>query len=267
MYDRQWYDAVWNPWAGCADVGPECQNCYVRREFAESKGEVVWGPAGTRRMTRREVWNVPYDMAAFLRPPESCRLLTCSLGDFFEDWRGDIIDTQQKVITRADKPITMGILRNWAFKIMRETPEITYLIQTRRPQNILRMLPAGRMRNIWIGITAGCHDTLAESARHLIDLKQQSVMKTGVEKVFLVCEPLIGPINLNGYGYLFDWVICGGESGKECRKMNPSWAKNLLDQCEDRGIPFFMHQMGGHPNRLDQWIDLDPRLMNREFPE
>jgi hypothetical protein len=24
-----WTDGTWNPWYGCDQVGPECQNCYI----------------------------------------------------------------------------------------------------------------------------------------------------------------------------------------------------------------------------------------------
>lgn len=41
-----------------------------------------------------------------------------------------------------------------------------------------------------------------------------------------------------------DWVICGGESGRDARPMNPEWARKMRDDCRASGVAFFMKQMG-----------------------
>lgn len=41
-----------------------------------------------------------------------------------------------------------------------------------------------------------------------------------------------------------DWVICGGESGKKARPMNPDWARSLRDQCKATNTPYFFKQWG-----------------------
>ncbi|MBI2424173.1 MAG: phage Gp37/Gp68 family protein [Candidatus Hydrogenedentes bacterium] len=41
-----------------------------------------------------------------------------------------------------------------------------------------------------------------------------------------------------------DWVICGGESGKDARPMHPDWARDLREQCVDAGTKFFFKQWG-----------------------
>jgi protein gp37 len=41
-----------------------------------------------------------------------------------------------------------------------------------------------------------------------------------------------------------DWVICGGESGRGARPMNPQWARELRDQCATVGVPFLFKQWG-----------------------
>lgn len=45
-------------------------------------------------------------------------------------------------------------------------------------------------------------------------------------------------------GGKIDWVICGGESGKEARPMHPDWARSLRDQCQASGTPFLFKQAG-----------------------
>ncbi|MEM7300693.1 MAG: phage Gp37/Gp68 family protein [Pseudomonadota bacterium] len=41
-----------------------------------------------------------------------------------------------------------------------------------------------------------------------------------------------------------DWIIVGGETGKGARPMHPEWAREIRDQCEAAGVPFFFKQWG-----------------------
>lgn len=41
-----------------------------------------------------------------------------------------------------------------------------------------------------------------------------------------------------------EWVICGGQSGRDARPMHPDWARGLRDQCAAAGVPFFFKQWG-----------------------
>jgi protein gp37 len=41
-----------------------------------------------------------------------------------------------------------------------------------------------------------------------------------------------------------DWIIVGGESGRQARAMHPDWARSLRDQCKAAGVPFFFKQWG-----------------------
>ncbi len=41
-----------------------------------------------------------------------------------------------------------------------------------------------------------------------------------------------------------DWVIVGGESGRDARPMVPAWARSIRDQCATASIPFFFKQWG-----------------------
>lgn len=41
-----------------------------------------------------------------------------------------------------------------------------------------------------------------------------------------------------------DWVIAGGESGRDARPMHPDWARSLRDQCQATGVPFLFKQRG-----------------------
>ena len=76
---------------------------------------------------------------------------------------------------------------------------------------------------------------------------------------FISYEPALGPLSLGPSPYLPDWIICGGESGKDARMMEPSWAGNLLDECRGSHVAFFMKQM-------TQKKPIPDHLLIREFP-
>lgn len=54
-----------------------------------------------------------------------------------------------------------------------------------------------------------------------------------------------------------DWVIVGGESGRNARPMHPDWARDLRDQCAEAGTPFFFKQHGmwlhESQDRFEEW--------------
>ena len=57
------------------------------------------------------------------------------------------------------------------------------------------------------------------------------------------------------------WVIVAGEQGRhaDCRDMDPTWARDVRDQCAAASIPLFMKQMAkGAP--------IPPDLQIRQFP-
>lgn len=62
------------------------------------------------------------------------------------------------------------------------------------------------------------------------------------------------------------FVIAGGESGEDPRETKLTWFANLLGQCRSHNIPFFMKQVGGHPNKRSDWISLPSLLRVRELP-
>ena len=61
-----------------------------------------------------------------------------------------------------------------------------------------------------------------------------------------------------------DWVIGGGESGRDYRPMDPAWARSLRDQCAAAEVPFFFKQSSGL--KPGQGRELDGRLYEA-FPE
>src|SRR5581483_9248444 len=77
---------------------------------------------------------------------------------------------------------------------------------------------------------------------------------------FLSMEPLLEAVDLRPYFTAWavrgdermeparrpNWIIVGGESGSRARPFNLAWARSIVQQCADAGVPAFVKQMGDH---------------------
>jgi protein gp37 len=152
-------------------------------------------------------------------------VFTCSWSDFF--------------IEEADP------WREEAYEIMRQTPQHTYQVLTKRISRTLERLPVPKLPNMWLGVSV--ENCAAKQRIHTLRLRDVAMR-------FLSIEPLledIGTLNLEGIG----WVIVGGESGPGARPMHPDWARGIRDQCQDVGVSYFFKQWGEwSPNEPDSFI-------------
>jgi len=258
----------YNPWWGCVKVSPGCQNCYAET-FAKRTGHNIWGPAATtqRRTFGEKHWQEPLKWNEdALQAGERRRVFCSSMADVFED-HPQLIDER---------------LRLW--KLIDQTPQLDWLLLTKRPENITGMIPSwwaadGYPTNVWIGTSV--ENQAAADKRIPVLASIPATVR------FLSCEPLLGPVDLSAYlggeyetgvewGGMHEmaqeppdisWVICGGESGSHARPMHPDWARSLRDQCQAAGVAFFMKQMGGVRDKRHNLEDMPEDLRIREFPE
>lgn len=141
-------------------------------------------------------------------------------------------------------------------------PGIDFLLLTKRPENVVRMLPPSWSlyfpENAWIGTTVENQEQAEIRIPHLL--------KVPARVRFLSCEPLLEEVLIYGTGKT-DWVIAGGESGPRARAMHPEWVRSLRDQCEADEVPFFFKQWGEFAPRHDlqaaqlagkEWVTFDP---------
>jgi len=213
----QWCDHTFNPWIGCQKVSPGCDHCYAERDWDHRYHRVEWGPHGERSRTSESNWRKPYRWARQVKDKEHRpRVFCASLADVFDnrapkEWRTDL------------------------WRLIKNTPELDWLLLTKRPQNIAKMVPSDwPWNNVWLGTTT-------EDQKHY-DLRWRILCNIPAVVRFVSYEPALGPLQLHG-SPLPDWLICGGESGPDARYMEPSWARSVRDQCADLGVAFFMKQM------------------------
>lgn len=239
----EWCDATWNPVIGCAKVSPACTNCYAETFAAGRMGRPeLW--RGERHVTSASTWGLPerLDRKA-AREGRRLRLFVASLSDVFEDhpvWNEPVVVP----------PSTATAPRRWhALRKLAKLRNVDVLLLTKRPENILRMVPpewlAAWPAHVWVGTTV-------EDQRRAERIKYLLLVPAWVR--FLSVEPMLGPVDLayacfNGadsFGTMpgIHWVIAGGESGPRARPSHPDWFRSLRDQCARAGVPFLFKQWG-----------------------
>ena len=314
-----WCDATFNPWIGCAKVSEGCKFCYAERDFDLHYKKAKWGPSGTRVLTSESNWQRPirWNREVPHRKAGPYRVFCASLCDIFEDWQGEIknhhgdtmmicpnrhIDGSVWDVTPesiecshecgADmRPMTMDDVRARLFQLIDATPNLTWIVLTKRPENIHRMWPkvdgyqylpeAGSMNdypmfhrpNVILGTSCENQEAANERVPHLLTCKPIAA------KLFLSCEPLLGPIDLRQAHRTkvqlpnwpnptrVDWLIAGCESGAERRPMQLEWCESMLNACREKGVAFFMKQLelGG---QVVTDVNRFPELLRvQEFPK
>ncbi len=198
------------------------------------------------------------------------RVFVNSLSDWAEDWRGDMVDHKGRTMHidpntgkwYADDQmkigkslVTMTDVRQRLFALIDATPNLDWLLLTKRPENILDMWPPfgdatdGMMmeimganqfyrRNVWIGTTVENQEQARKRLPELEKCRHLSPV------LFVSAEPLLGEVDLRPWLNWISWVIAGGESGPGARPSHPEWFRSLRGQCEAAGVPFFFKQFG-----------------------
>jgi protein gp37 len=232
--DIQWCHHTFNPWWGCVRVSPGCEHCYAEA-FDKRVGRADWGVKAPRRFFGEKHWAEPlkWDRAA-AAAGDRHRVFCASMSDVFE--------------ARLD--LAKERLRLW--DLIHATTNLDWLLLTKRPENLMLMLPWGQggepWPNVWVGTTV--EDERRAQERIPILRAVPAVVR------FLSMEPLLElPTSLDLTG--IHWVIAGGESGHRARHFDLAWARSLRDRCKAAGAAFFFKQAGTNPVELSQVSELN----------
>lgn len=307
----EWTTHTFNPWRGCTRVSEACRHCYAETMAGRNPKTLgTWGPNGTRVVAVDSYWRKPikWNTDAALEwhhwrsgggegrvdmpRPELPRVFCASMADVFEEWSGHVRDVQDRVLykgalggwmTNGPSPhsrlLKLDDVRERLFKLIDETQHLDWLLLTKRPENIERMLPEyvaslnipygdagyGRVmtihgavrRNVWLGTTV-------EDQKAKVRIDHLRHIPAAVR--FLSIEPLLedlGTLDLDG----IHWVIVGGESGHHARPLHPDWARSIRDQCQAAGVAFHFKQWGewepsvNFPSQFEGVSDRTPTKM------
>jgi protein gp37 len=247
----EWCTTTWNPVTGCSKVSEGCRHCYAETlslRFGWTEKPWTYPHAAENVVIRPERLSYP------LKWRDSRVVFVNSMSDLFHE---------RVPFTFIDD----------VFAIMAEASHHTFQVLTKRPRRMLQWFQWKAESapdhtyiappNVWIGVSV--EDMRAARTRIPELMAVPAVVR------FLSCEPLLGPLDLTpwlraetarcracsseGHDHQCDcachshgginWVIVGGESGRGFRPMEPSWARQVRDDCRDAGVPFFFKQWGG----------------------
>ena len=281
---------TWNVVSGCSHAGTSgCDNCYAKRLFPRVYGndEIKLASTmppdfsdtstpATHRKRRFSDIKLHYDR---LRQPLSWAkpraVFACSMGDLFHpDVPFVFIDKVFLTMVSSSTSI-IGCPYGHIFLVLTKRPE-RMLEYYQRPEhkaeshNFHKLMQEPGSPGIWLGTTVENQDSI---------WRVEELLKVPSSYRFVSCEPLLSGIKLKnclpakvGHSQFhreaeISWVLCGAESGPGARPMELEWARDLRDQCQAAGTPFFMKQLCDDKGRkipMDEWPD-DLRV--QEFPE
>lgn len=228
----EWTEMTWNPVTGCDRVSAGCENCYALhmakrlKAMGSARYQVDGNPTTSGPGFGVQVHRDLLDLPSTWRSPRI--VFVNSMSDLFH----------------AKVPVEFI---HSVFETMRETPQHTYQILTKRSLRLSRLAPNLEWpANVWMGV----------SVENSEQLRRVDHLRSVPAKVrFLSCEPLLGDlagIDLSG----IHWVIAGGESGPRYRPVELSWVRSIRDEARQASVPFFFKQWGGRtPKGLGRELD------------
>lgn len=229
-----WTHSTFNPWWGCTEVSPGCDECYARK-WAARLG-YKWGRV-PRRFFGDKHWNEPLKWERKAKESgHEWRVFCASMADIFD-----------KEVEQEHRE------RLW--DLIGETPHLTWLLLTKRIGNVDQMVPRfwimeGLPENVWFGITVVNQEEAERDVPKLI--YTFGGFWPGERVLWLSIEPQLGPVTLQEAWVKkgaprISWVVTGGESGSKARPYDVGWARDLIRQCKDAGVACFVKQLGNHP--------------------
>lgn len=219
-----WATDTFNTHWGCTEV-PEsgaCEHCYAR-DFSRRLGFDLWGNDKPRRFFNDSHWNDPLKWDKKAKETGSRRrVFVDSMSDLFEGRRD------------------LDPVRARMWELVPRCVHSDFLLLTKRPQNILRMVPdrwhSEWPSNVWIGTTA--------EDQRWADIRIPFLEAVPAPVRFISVEPMLGPVDLGKFLGFVSWVLIGGESGGNARRMDPAWAENLMAQCSTAKVAVHFKQLG-----------------------
>ena len=195
----EWTTHTFNPWWGCTKVSEACKHCYAET-WAKRVGHNVWGPKPQRRVMSENHWKQPLKWNRDAEGiDERPRVFCASMADVFED-RDEL------------RPHRVRL-----FELIEKTPNLDWLLLTKRPQNIGRMAHWTRdwPDNVWLGTTI----EMQHRAEELLPYLEAIPAKVR----FISAEPLLGPLSIEPWlGTSIDWVITVVRAVRRRVRLHPS---------------------------------------------
>lgn len=218
-------DHTWSPWLGCEPVSLGCAHCYASA-ISKRAGRGAYRHGMQRTLTKD--WKKP------------------------RRWNDQALGQKRVLVSMCD-PFDDDVPVEWHiqfYDLISDTPNLTWLLLTKRPEEVscIGQWPD----NVWMGVSIENQETS--------DHRTPILFRIPAKARFLSVEPMLGPINLQlrmdtfgrdvtalpglqeGYDKTIDWVIVGGESGFNHRKLEIEWMRSVVNQCKAAGVKCYVKQ-------------------------
>lgn len=226
------YD-IWNPWHGCRRYSPGCMHCYVFRRddsIGKDASKVVKTKSFDLPLWRRKDGK--------FRIPSGSGLYTCMSSDFFieeaDGWRPDV------------------------WRMIRQRSDIEFFIITKRIVRFSECIPLD-WGNGYDNVSVCCTVENKEQA----DIRLPVFLKLPIKKKSIICEPLLGRIDMERYlSDEISGVTVGGESGPGARVCDHEWVMDIRRQCITKGVSFYFKQTGANYRKGERVFSVPRRLQH-----
>lgn len=208
--------AMWNPWRGCHKYSEGCKYCYIHK--GDSKRGI-----NTNNVIKTNDFYAPIakNKSGEYRIKSGQTVYLCFSTDF--------------LIEDAD------LWRNECWQMMKERSDLNFIFLTKRIERLKDCIPKD-WGDGYNNVIVGCTVENQERA----DFRLAIFNKLPIKHKNIICQPLIGKIDLSNYLDNVELVVVGGESDKNARPLRYDWVLSIREQCIARNINFEFRQCGTH---------------------
>lgn len=207
---------IWNPWRGCHKVSDGCKYCYIH------KGDIKRN-MDTNQIVKTKDFYKPIEKKkdGSYKIASGTLVYVCFNSDF--------------LIEEADP------WRMEAYEMMKERQDLHFLFLTKRIERFYEVLPSDdreSLGNLTIGVSV--------ENQVQADIRLSIFNKIPIKHKNIICQPMIGPINLDSYLDGVELVVVGGEQDKNARVLNYDWVLEIRESCIKKNVSFSFRQCGTH---------------------
>lgn len=274
-----WTDATWNPLTGCSRVSDGCKFCYAEaragtrlKDSPRYKGLTKMTANGPRWTGEVRVIDEVLDQPIRWTKPRL--VFVNSMSDLFhQNVAFDDIAAIFGIMAASPNHIFQVLTKRpkemleWFQRLTKEAKEaagdgydlsgdceLQYIndaalellgfvadkTTTKQKPKRVACGASWPLPNVWLGVST--------ENQKAADERIPLLLQCPAAVYWISYEPALGPLDLAMYLSVYsgglDWVVAGGESGKNARPAHPDWFRDLRDQCLASEVPYIFKQWG-----------------------
>lgn len=206
--------AMWNPWRGCHRYSEGCRFCYIHK--GDSKRGV-----DTDQIVRTDKFYAPVDKkkSGEYKIKSGQTVYLCFSTDF--------------LIEEADA------WRDECWDMIKERQDLDFIFLTKRIERFMDCIPRDWGEG-YGNVTVGC----TVENQQMADIRLPIFAGLPVKHRNIICQPLIGEMDIRKYLEGTELVVAGGESDRNARPLDYDWVLSIRQQCLEAGVHFEFRQCG-----------------------